>query len=125
MEKFSSQLLRLRQFRCQCGRERLCLWWHLYHVKFAFFKNTTCIDEQVAQLLIQKKVKIVGVDSMSVDHLDNHRLSIHNMLLQQGILIVENLFLEDVPCGQGFVVIAPLKLGNIDGAPARVIMWVG
>lgn len=91
--------------------------------EFVFFKNVTYLHEQVAEFLIQKKVKIVGVDSLSVDAINNHHLTVHNILLREDILIVENLYLDNISCGYGFVIVAPLNVANIDGVPARVIMW--
>lgn len=87
-----------------------------------FFKNTTYLDTSTAQLLVKKKVKIVGIDSISIDDMDSINLPVHHQLLKNNILIVESLDLSHVPVGRGEILIAPLKI-NSDGAPARVLMW--
>jgi arylformamidase len=91
--------------------------------KFVFFKNVEYLSDEAVNYLIDCSIKLVGVDSLSVDELNNEQLPNHNKLLAQGILIVENLDLNDVCDGDGYAVVAPLNIANIDGIQVRVIMW--
>lgn len=89
----------------------------LYHDQ-KYFDDYPPIPEDVANYLVSKKIKMVGVDMCSPDH---EPFPVHKILLGAGILIVENLTNLDQLVGKEFNVIAlPIKL-QIDGAPARVI----
>ena len=70
--------------------------------------------------LLQKKVKIVGIDYFSVDDLAEEKLPTHNLLLKNNVLIVENLYLKDIPAGcYSKMAIIPLNIPNMDGLPIR------
>ena len=89
----------------------------VYH-SAAYFKDYSGIPVEIAQYLIEQKVKIVGVDMCSVDH---EPYPIHKLLLGNEVLIIENLTNLGRLVDKEFTVYAlPLKL-QIDGAPARVI----
>lgn len=80
--------------------------------------NHPSIPDEVADYLITKKIKMVGVDMASPDH---EPFAIHKKLLGAGILIIENLTNLAELAGKEFTVYAlPIKL-QVDGAPARVI----
>lgn len=85
----------------------------------AFFQNNPVITKETAQKLIDKKVKIVGLDSYSPD---NEPFEVHKVLFKHDILIVENLVNLDKLGGKRFMCyILPLKINDADGAPCRVI----
>lgn len=84
----------------------------------AYFKNYPAISEEIAQYLVSKRVKMVGVDMCSVDH---EPFTTHKILLASDVLIIENLTNLDKLVGVAFDVYAlPLPIAA-DGAPARVI----
>jgi arylformamidase len=85
----------------------------------AYFDDYPAMPEDIANYLVDKKVKIVGVDTCSVDNQDG--FPIHKILLGSEVLIIENLTNLSQLKGKKFRVYAlPLKL-QLDGAPARVI----
>lgn len=91
----------------------------IYH-KPEYFDHPQ-MPEDLANYLVEKKVKIVGVDMASPDH---EPFKIHKILLNAGILIVENLTNLAELSDKEFTIFAlPIKL-QIDGAPARVIAQV-
>ena len=84
-----------------------------------FFENNPVISEELAQKLVAKKVKIVGIDAPSPD---TDPYPIHSILLPHDILIVENLMHLRKLVGKRFeCFILPLNIENGDGAPCRVI----
>lgn len=84
-----------------------------------FFENNPTISKSLAQKLIDKKVKIIGLDSFSPD---NAPFEIHKLFFKHDILIVENLVNLDKLAGKRFkCYILPLKIKDADGAPCRVI----
>ncbi len=79
------------------------------------------IGESAALWLVRKKVKAVGIDSLSVERFGSKDFFVHKTLLRNGITIIENLssnlkFLTDKKV---FFVAAPLKLKRLDGSPVR------
>lgn len=84
-----------------------------------YFTDYPVMPNEVADYLINKGVKLVGVDACSVDN--ESEFLIHKKLLGAGIPIVENLTNLEQLRNKNFQVYAlPLNL-NLDGAPARVI----
>ncbi|MEK7594818.1 MAG: cyclase family protein [Patescibacteria group bacterium] len=76
------------------------------------------MSEEIAEYLVSKKIKMVGVDMCSPDQ---EPFAVHRILLGAGVLIIENMTNLSQLEGQDFTVYAlPTKL-RLDGAPARVI----
>jgi len=93
---------------------------HFYEPKY--FKDYPVISERVAQFLADNKVKMVGLDTCSVDN--QRDFPVHKILLKAEILIIENLTNLDKLVGKAFKVFAlPLRL-DLDGSPARVVAEV-
>jgi len=84
-----------------------------------FFQNNPVITKKTAQNLIDKKIKIVGLDSYTPD---NEPFEIHKLFFRHNILIVENLVNLGQLAGKRFkCFILPLKIQDADGAPCRVV----
>jgi kynurenine formamidase len=84
-----------------------------------YFENNPVISEETANDLIDKQIKIIGIDSFTPD---NKPYKIHKMLLKNDILIVENLTnLEKILNKRFKSYILPLKIQDADGAPCRVV----
>jgi kynurenine formamidase len=84
-----------------------------------YFEKYPAMSDEMAQYLVSQKVKMVGVDTGSIDNIDG--FPIHKTLLAGNVLIIENLTNLDKLIGKVFRVYAlPIKL-TLDGAPARVI----
>ena len=84
-----------------------------------YFENYPAMSEEIAHYLVEQKVKIVGVDTGSVDNADG--FPIHKVLLAGNVLIIENLANLKQLIDKEFKVYAlPIKL-DLDGAPARVV----
>lgn len=88
-----------------------------YH-EAEYYEKYPAIPEELAKWLVEKKVKVVGVDMCSVDH---SPFPIHKILLGGETLIIENLTNLHMLVGKSFKIHAfPIKL-QIDGAPVRVV----
>lgn len=87
-----------------------------------FNHNFVFIDKTAARFLAAKKIAGVGIDALGVErNQPDHET--HLALLSQGIVIVEGLQLREVPAGEYFMVVAPLKLVGVEAAPARVLLF--
>lgn len=85
-------------------------------------ENYVYIDSEAANELVDLGVKMVGIDYLSVDKYEAEELPVHNVLLSNNILIVENLELKNVEPGQCTLSVMPLKIPQMDGLPVRVSM---
>lgn len=74
-----------------------------------------------AQILVDRGVKLVGIDYLSIAPYKQSRPT-HEILLKAGIVIVEGLNLSAVSQGRYTLYCLPLKLAGSDGAPARAIL---
>jgi arylformamidase len=84
-----------------------------------FFEDNPVITEETAEKLIEKGVSIVGLDSYTPD---NDPFPVHKKFFAEEILIVENLVNLEKLIGERFeCYILPLKIGDADGAPCRVL----
>ena len=79
------------------------------------------LSVEMVEKLIELKVPLVGIDYMSVDSPDSETLPVHNTLLRNNVLIVENLNLKGVDPGRCKIFVMPINIPNMDGLPARVV----
>ncbi|HSB89525.1 MAG TPA: cyclase family protein [Anaerolineales bacterium] len=86
-----------------------------------FQKEFVAIDETGAEWLVHRKVRLVGVDYLSVAPFGRSRPT-HEILLKANMAVVEGLDLNGVPSGAFDLYCLPLKLIGSDGAPARAIL---
>ncbi len=88
----------------------------------AYSEDFPVMSEEIAQYLVKCKVKMVGVDTCSIDNEPN--FPIHKILFENDILIIENLTnLERLEGLESVIYALPIRL-DLDGAPARVIAEV-
>ena len=89
-----------------------------------FRKDFTHLLPEAAQLLVDRGIKLVGTDYLSIEkfHSGHHRT--HLTLLSNNVVIVEGLNLAEVPEGDYELICLPLKIaeGAGDGAPARAVL---
>ena len=67
-------------------------------------------------------VRLVGIDSQSVDPADSKTLDSHHVLLRRGLRVLENLVLDEVPEGDYELIALPLKLVEADASPVRAVL---
>jgi len=67
-------------------------------------------------------VRLVGIDSQSVDPADSKELPSHHRLLARGLRVLENLVLDDVEAGDYELIALPLKLVEADASPVRAVL---
>ena len=67
-------------------------------------------------------VRLVGIDSQSVDPADSKTLDSHQQLLKHDLRVLENLILDDVAAGDYELIALPLKLATADASPVRAVL---
>ncbi len=72
--------------------------------------------------LAAQGVKLVGIDTASVDPAPSKTLSAHQQLRQHDLRVLENLVLDDVPEGDYELIALPLKLQGACASPVRAVL---
>lgn len=67
-------------------------------------------------------VRLIGIDTPSVDLFDSKDLPAHKRFLSNDMAILEGLVLNDVPPGVYELIALPLKLVGFDGSPVRAVL---
>ena len=92
---------------------------------FAEFRTDfTYLDLPAARKLIERGVKLVGIDYLSIEKFRSKDHEVHRALLANEVIIVEGLNLTGVPAGKFELICLPLRLRSHlgDGAPARAVL---
>lgn len=87
-----------------------------------FFEDFVFMSNDAADYLAGRRVKLVGVDYLSVGSYKAGGGYPHRVLLGADIWLIEGLDLSRVTPGKYDLVCLPLKLENGDGAPARAVI---
>lgn len=77
---------------------------------------------ETVELLADHGVKLIGIDSASIDPADSKTLDSHQVIRQRGLRVLENLLLDDVPEGDYELIALPLKLTTADASPVRAVL---
>ena len=67
-------------------------------------------------------VKLVGIDTASIDPAESKTLDSHQVIRRLGLRVLENLVLDDVPEGDYELIALPLKLVTADASPVRAVL---
>lgn len=87
-----------------------------------FYTDYVYLDGDAAEWLAARKIKLFGIDYLSVKQRRSDDNRPHTALLGRGILIIEGLALGRVKPGSYQLIALPLKFVGLDGAPARVVL---
>jgi arylformamidase len=88
-----------------------------------FTEDYPCISVDAAELVTRSGIRCIGIDSPSIEsfHCDG---TVHRELLGHGCIIIELLDLSCVTEGDYDMVALPLRLKDLDGSPARVMLSI-
>ena len=87
-----------------------------------FDEHYVYIPADTAEYLVERGIKTVGVDYLSVGGYQKDIVECHRILLGAEVWIIEGLDLSKVKPGAYDLVCLPLKILGADGAPARAIL---
>lgn len=88
----------------------------------SFQRDFTFITKDAADQLVERGVKAVGIDYLSIEQFGSPDFPVHRRLLGEGIFVIEGLDLGAVIPGRYTLVCLPLKFPELDGAPARAVL---
>jgi arylformamidase len=87
-----------------------------------FVEDFVYVSAAAAQFLVERRVRTVGIDYLSVGGYVHDGVETHRILLGAGIWLIEGLNLSAVKPGAYDLVCLPLRVAGADGAPARAIL---
>jgi arylformamidase len=86
-----------------------------------FKKDFVALTHEAAQWIVDKKIRLIGVDYLSVQRFaDDSRT--HQILLGADTVVLEGLNLSNVKTGFYELTCLPLRLVGAEAAPARAIL---
>ncbi len=90
----------------------------------SFREDFAYLTPDVARLLVESGVRLVGIDYLSIEEYGSKTHETHKILLSNEVVIIESLNLSHVPAGMYELICLPLKIaeGSGDGAPARTVL---
>ncbi|MDQ0149931.1 cyclase family protein [Eubacterium multiforme] len=95
--------------------------WEKYWNKNEYFSEYPILSVEGANFLGNiESLCGIGVDCISIDEENNEELINHKILLSKGKIIIENLCSLNKINSKFKIILAPLKLKNVDGSPTRV-----
>lgn len=80
------------------------------------------LSPELVEELAKKNVKLVGIDTPSVDPEDSKKLESHNCIYKNDLAILEGIVLSEVPEGLYQLIALPLKIKGADASPVRAIL---
>lgn len=87
-----------------------------------YFDNFPYPSSELAKALVAKDIKVLGVDTVSVDAVQNTTYPVHRELLGNDVLVIENLTnLGALPSDVFQFMALPLNVAQADGAPVRAV----
>lgn len=88
----------------------------------AFPDTYVCLSPDGAAWCVDRGLRTVGVDFLSIEQKGAEGHPTHVTLLGAGIAIIEGLNLGDIEPGAYDLICMPLRLTGCDGSPARVTL---
>jgi arylformamidase len=87
-----------------------------------FPSEYTSVSVEAARWAVDRGIRLVGVDFLSIEQRGAPGHPVHHTLLENGVVIVEGLDLGNVEPGRYELVCLPLKILDGDGGPARAVL---
>jgi len=87
-----------------------------------FRRNYVYFSEDAARFLVEKKIKLLGTDYLSVENYADKKRPAHHIFLRAGVVLLEGINLLKVKGGDYELVCLPLRVAGADGAPARAFL---
>jgi len=87
-----------------------------------FRKDFAGLEPSLVDACARKGVRLVGVDTPSVDLFDSKDLPAHQAFLRHDMAILEGLVLRNVNDGVYELIALPLPLAGFDASPVRAVL---
>jgi arylformamidase len=88
----------------------------LWNEEFAYF------DPALVRRLGKLGMRLLGIDTPSVDAFDSKTLPAHHAMVEMGLRHLEGLDLSEVEAGDYELIALPLRLVGVDSSPVRAVL---
>ncbi len=86
-----------------------------------FSRDYASLSPEAARWIVERGVRLVGTDYLSVERFAPPEPVVHRTLLEAGVIPVEGLDLTDVQPGWWELICLPLRISGSDGSPVRAV----
>jgi arylformamidase len=87
-----------------------------------FNEDFAAYSPELVDFLQAKGVRLIGIDTPSVDLFSSKDLPVHQRCLTHDMAILEGLILDHVPAGRDELIALPLRLVGFDASPVRAVL---
>jgi arylformamidase len=87
-----------------------------------FNTDFAALSPELVEMLHARGVRLIGIDTPSVDLFDSKDLPAHRACLRCDVAILEGLVLAGVPEGRYELIALPLRLVGFDASPVRAVL---
>ncbi len=84
--------------------------------------NLTAFAPDTLERLAARGVRLVGIDTASIDPADSKTLESHQVIRRHDMRVLENLVLDAVAEGDYELIALPLRLVQADASPVRAVL---
>ena len=88
----------------------------------AWNADFAALSPELVAWLHERGVRLVGLDTPSVDPQDDRLLESHTAIAARDMAILEGVVLDHVPPGVYTLIALPLKLAGADASPVRAVL---
>ena len=88
----------------------------------AWDSNFTAVAPETIDLLAENGVKLIGIDTPSLDPQDSKSMDAHKRIRAHGMAIREGLVLDAAAPGDYELIALPLKFSALDASPVRAVL---
>ena len=88
----------------------------------SFNRDFAALSVELVDALHERGVRLVGIDTPSVDLFESKELPAHQACLRHDLAILEGLVLAAVPEGVYELIALPLRLVGFDASPVRAVL---
>lgn len=87
-----------------------------------FSTDFASLSPELVDWLASQSVRLVGIDTPSIDLFADPDLASHNAVLHHDMAVLEGLVLAHVPAGAYTLLALPLKIAGADASPVRAAL---
>lgn len=80
------------------------------------------LTEKATAHLIEQGVRLIGIDTPSIDWANDQKLQSHVLAIDANVLILENLDLNQTQAGDYELIALPLKIQGLEASPVRAVL---
>lgn len=91
-------------------------------VSGVFADHYVYISAEAANWCVERKLRLVGLDYISLDAYGDEEAPAHHIILGNGLLALEGINLEEVRPGRYKLICLPLSIKGAEGSPVRAVL---